>query len=154
MYVNFGCKSSTTLYLTTHFFGAQGWRSVYVNEPGEVLAWCTHQPTNLSWRIKQVLRWHQGAVQILYGKVSTKNWRLTLVKSVMSTLLIDIEKLGTGFNPFAAYIPTFLGVLVTGHSLYKHRRVVPYHLAPDICLRSGYILPSGNPACFLHTMWQ
>ena len=47
----------------------QGWRSVYVNEPGEVLAWCTHQPTNLTWRIKQVLRWHQGAVQLLYTKV-------------------------------------------------------------------------------------
>ncbi|CAB1103980.1 GT2 [Ectocarpus sp. CCAP 1310/34] len=46
----------------------QGWRSVYVNEPGEVLAWCTHQPTNLTWRIKQVLRWHQGAVQLLYTK--------------------------------------------------------------------------------------
>lgn len=46
----------------------QGWRSVYINEPGEVLAWCTHQPHNLAWRIKQVLRWHQGAVQILYGK--------------------------------------------------------------------------------------
>ncbi|CAM9342279.1 unnamed protein product [Ascophyllum nodosum] len=46
----------------------QGWRSVYVNEPGEVLAWCTHQPANLTWRIKQVLRWHQGAVQLLYLK--------------------------------------------------------------------------------------
>ena len=46
----------------------QGWRSVYVNEPGEVLAWCTHQPTSLTWRIKQVLRWHQGAVQLLLFK--------------------------------------------------------------------------------------
>ncbi|CAM9415618.1 unnamed protein product [Ectocarpus sp. 4 AP-2014] len=46
----------------------QGWRSVYVNEPGEVLAWCTHQPSSLTWRIKQVLRWHQGAVQLLIFK--------------------------------------------------------------------------------------
>lgn len=46
----------------------QGWRSLYVNEPGEVLAWCTHQPSSLTWRIKQVLRWHQGAVQILLFK--------------------------------------------------------------------------------------
>ncbi|CAM9632852.1 unnamed protein product, partial [Choristocarpus tenellus] len=46
----------------------QGWKSVYVNEPGEVLAWCTHQPSNLTWRVKQVLRWHQGAAQLLYGK--------------------------------------------------------------------------------------
>eukprot|EP00752_Nemacystus_decipiens_P009511 g8502.t1 len=46
----------------------QGWRSVYVNEPGEVLAWCTHQPSSLTWRIKQVLRWHQGAVQLLLFK--------------------------------------------------------------------------------------
>lgn len=44
---------------------------MYVNEPGEVLAWCTHQPTNLTWRIKQVLRWHQGAVQLLYTKVTS-----------------------------------------------------------------------------------
>lgn len=46
----------------------QGWRSLYVNEPGEVLAWCTHQPSSLTWRIKQVLRWHQGAVQLLLFK--------------------------------------------------------------------------------------
>ncbi|CAM9616241.1 unnamed protein product [Choristocarpus tenellus] len=46
----------------------QGWRSVYVNEPGEVLAWCTYQPDNITWRIKQVLRWHQGAVQLLIFK--------------------------------------------------------------------------------------
>lgn len=46
----------------------QGWTSLYVNEPGEVLAWCTHQPSSLTWRIKQVLRWHQGAVQILLFK--------------------------------------------------------------------------------------
>lgn len=41
---------------------------MYVNEPGEVLAWCTHQPSSLTWRIKQVLRWHQGAVQLLLFK--------------------------------------------------------------------------------------
>ncbi|CAM9783444.1 unnamed protein product [Discosporangium mesarthrocarpum] len=46
----------------------QGWRSVYVNEPGEVLAWCTLQPSSLTWRVKQVLRWHQGAVQLLLFK--------------------------------------------------------------------------------------
>lgn len=39
-----------------------------MNEPGEVLAWCTHQPSSLTWRIKQVLRWHQGAVQLLLFK--------------------------------------------------------------------------------------
>ncbi|KAG5175559.1 cellulose synthase, family GT2 [Tribonema minus] len=45
-----------------------GWRSVYINEPNENLSVCTHQPDNIAWRIKQVLRWHQGAVQLLWFK--------------------------------------------------------------------------------------
>mmetsp|Transcript_4432 Transcript_4432/g.6276 ORF Transcript_4432/g.6276 Transcript_4432/m.6276 type:complete len:1027 (+) Transcript_4432:159-3239(+) len=45
-----------------------GWTSRYVNEPGEHLSMCTHQPNNINWRIKQVLRWHQGAVQLLFFK--------------------------------------------------------------------------------------
>mmetsp|Transcript_8020 Transcript_8020/g.12169 ORF Transcript_8020/g.12169 Transcript_8020/m.12169 type:complete len:1034 (-) Transcript_8020:205-3306(-) len=45
-----------------------GWTSRYVNEPGEHLSMCTHQPNNIEWRIKQVLRWHQGAVQLLFFK--------------------------------------------------------------------------------------
>ncbi|KAG5176027.1 cellulose synthase, family GT2 [Tribonema minus] len=46
----------------------QGWRSVYVVSPasskGEVLARCTLPPDSVTWRVKQVLRWHQGAVQL------------------------------------------------------------------------------------------
>eukprot|EP00612_Vaucheria_litorea_P005782 CAMPEP_0171461346 /NCGR_PEP_ID=MMETSP0945-20130129/5831_1 /TAXON_ID=109269 /ORGANISM="Vaucheria litorea, Strain CCMP2940" /LENGTH=671 /DNA_ID=CAMNT_0011987675 /DNA_START=409 /DNA_END=2424 /DNA_ORIENTATION=+ len=45
-----------------------GWTSRYVNEPGEHLSMCTHQPDSIQWRIKQVLRWHQGAVQLLFYK--------------------------------------------------------------------------------------
>jgi cellulose synthase/poly-beta-1,6-N-acetylglucosamine synthase-like glycosyltransferase len=45
-----------------------GWTSRYVNEPGEHLSMCTHQPNSIEWRIKQVLRWHQGAVQLLFFK--------------------------------------------------------------------------------------
>ncbi|KAG5191792.1 cellulose synthase, family GT2 [Tribonema minus] len=45
-----------------------GWTSRYVNEPGEHLSICTHQPNSIAWRIKQVLRWHQGAVQLLFYK--------------------------------------------------------------------------------------
>ncbi|KAG5179332.1 cellulose synthase, family GT2 [Tribonema minus] len=45
-----------------------GWGSRYVNEPGEHLSMCTHQPNSIAWRIKQVLRWHQGAVQLLFFK--------------------------------------------------------------------------------------
>ena len=59
------------IVVTFHYYCGvffKGWRSVYVNEPGEVLAWCTHQPSSLTWRIKQVLRWHQGAVQLLLFK--------------------------------------------------------------------------------------
>jgi cellulose synthase/poly-beta-1,6-N-acetylglucosamine synthase-like glycosyltransferase len=46
----------------------RGWSSRYVNEPGEHLSMCTHQPDSIGWRIKQVLRWHQGAVQLLFYK--------------------------------------------------------------------------------------
>ncbi len=45
-----------------------GWKSRYINEPGEWLSCCTKQPDNVKWRIKQVLRWHQGAVQLLFYK--------------------------------------------------------------------------------------
>jgi cellulose synthase/poly-beta-1,6-N-acetylglucosamine synthase-like glycosyltransferase len=45
-----------------------GWESRYINEPNEWLSECTHQPNSLSWRIRQVLRWHQGAVQLLFYK--------------------------------------------------------------------------------------
>jgi cellulose synthase/poly-beta-1,6-N-acetylglucosamine synthase-like glycosyltransferase len=31
-----------------------GWTSRYVNEPGEHLSVCTHQPDSIAWRIKQV----------------------------------------------------------------------------------------------------
>jgi cellulose synthase/poly-beta-1,6-N-acetylglucosamine synthase-like glycosyltransferase len=31
-----------------------GWTSRYVNEPGEQLSICTHQPNSIAWRIKQV----------------------------------------------------------------------------------------------------
>ncbi|CAM9163729.1 unnamed protein product [Phaeothamnion confervicola] len=46
----------------------QGWKSVYVNFPGEILAQCTHAPDTVKWRVKQVLRWHQGAAQLLLWK--------------------------------------------------------------------------------------
>ncbi|CAN0113427.1 unnamed protein product, partial [Phaeothamnion confervicola] len=45
-----------------------GWVSRYVNEAGEHLSVCTHQPNSIQWLIKQVLRWHQGAVQLLFYK--------------------------------------------------------------------------------------
>jgi cellulose synthase/poly-beta-1,6-N-acetylglucosamine synthase-like glycosyltransferase len=33
-----------------------GWTSRYVNEPGEQLSMCTHQPNSIAWRIKQVMK--------------------------------------------------------------------------------------------------
>ncbi len=33
---------------------------------GEWLSSCSKQPDNVAWRIKQVLRWHQGAVQLMF----------------------------------------------------------------------------------------
>ncbi|CAN0132012.1 unnamed protein product, partial [Heterosigma akashiwo] len=41
-----------------------GWRSAFVSEPGEALGWCVHQPDSVKWRVKQVFRWHMGAVQL------------------------------------------------------------------------------------------
>jgi Cellulose synthase len=46
----------------------RGWRSVYIDVPGEVLARCTMPPDSVKWRVKQVLRWHQGAVQLAVNK--------------------------------------------------------------------------------------
>ncbi|CAM9312457.1 unnamed protein product [Choristocarpus tenellus] len=41
------------------------WRSAYVCEYGETLAICVEQPNSVAWRVKQVFRWHLGAVQLL-----------------------------------------------------------------------------------------
>jgi hypothetical protein len=48
-----------------------GWTSRYVNEKGEHLSMCTHQPDSIAWRIKQV-RAH-ALMGILYrGEVSKR----------------------------------------------------------------------------------
>jgi cellulose synthase/poly-beta-1,6-N-acetylglucosamine synthase-like glycosyltransferase len=67
----------TTIELFRH-----GWESRYVNQEGEYLSQCTHQPNSIQWRVKQVLRWHQGAVQLLFYK-------------------------GIGFTSFGGEFPTF-----------------------------------------------
>ncbi|CAM9372117.1 unnamed protein product [Phaeothamnion confervicola] len=41
-----------------------GWRSAYVCEPDEALAICVDPPDTVAWRVKQVFRWHLGAVQL------------------------------------------------------------------------------------------
>ncbi|CAM9674844.1 unnamed protein product [Ectocarpus sp. 13 AM-2016] len=46
-------------------FFKQQWRSAYVCEAGETLAVCVEQPNTVAWRVKQVFRWHIGAVQLL-----------------------------------------------------------------------------------------
>ncbi|CAM9642369.1 unnamed protein product [Chrysoparadoxa australica] len=46
----------------------EGWRSAYVAELDEVLAICTQPPDTVRWRIKQIFRWHIGAVQLLFHK--------------------------------------------------------------------------------------
>lgn len=43
---------------------AKGFKSVYVNEENEHLGWCTQEPDNMDWRIKQLFRWHYGAVEL------------------------------------------------------------------------------------------
>lgn len=42
-----------------------GWTSRYVNEPGEHLSLCTHQPNSIAWRIKQVRVLGAANVQLL-----------------------------------------------------------------------------------------
>ncbi|CAM9502564.1 unnamed protein product, partial [Ectocarpus sp. 13 AM-2016] len=64
----------------------QGWKSVYVNFPNERLACCTLPPDTVKWRWKQVLRWHQGAVQLAMWKgwgyaVLGENWGTTFQKA-------------------------------------------------------------------------
>jgi hypothetical protein len=41
-----------------------------VNSPllPQVLALCTQQPDTVAWRVKQIFRWHIGAVQLLFLK--------------------------------------------------------------------------------------
>lgn len=51
-------------HTSLEFFKLQ-WRSAYVCEPGETLAVCVEQPNTVQWRVKQVFRWHIGAVQLL-----------------------------------------------------------------------------------------
>jgi len=43
---------------------AKGFRSVYINEENEHLGWCTQEPNSMEWRIKQLFRWHYGAVEL------------------------------------------------------------------------------------------
>ncbi|CAM9338772.1 unnamed protein product [Hapterophycus canaliculatus] len=51
-------------HTSLEFFKLQ-WRSAYVCETGETLAVCVEQPNTVAWRVKQVFRWHIGAVQLL-----------------------------------------------------------------------------------------
>ncbi|CAM9384881.1 unnamed protein product [Discosporangium mesarthrocarpum] len=51
-------------HTSLEFFKKQ-WVSAYVCEAGETLAVCVEQPNTVAWRIKQVFRWHLGAVQLL-----------------------------------------------------------------------------------------
>jgi hypothetical protein len=43
---------------------AKGFKSVYVNEENEILGSCTQEPNSMDWRIKQLFRWHYGAVEL------------------------------------------------------------------------------------------
>ena len=71
---------------------SRGFKSVYINEENEFLGWCTQastpdnmdtipsllthslthppppqplqEPDNMDWRIKQLFRWHYGAVEL------------------------------------------------------------------------------------------
>ncbi|CAM9825937.1 unnamed protein product, partial [Phaeothamnion confervicola] len=55
-----------------------GWRSAYVCEPDEALAICVDPPDTVEWRVKQVFRWHLGAVQLLCkeGLAFVLAWRM------------------------------------------------------------------------------
>ncbi|KAM3569664.1 hypothetical protein VYU27_008251, partial [Nannochloropsis oceanica] len=43
---------------------SRGFKSVYINEEDELLGRCTQEPDSMDWRIKQLFRWHYGAVEL------------------------------------------------------------------------------------------
>ncbi|CAM9576110.1 unnamed protein product [Phaeothamnion confervicola] len=51
-----------------------GWRSAYVCEPNEALAICVDPPDTVEWRVKQVFRWHLGAVQLFLNDGLRYTW--------------------------------------------------------------------------------
>jgi cellulose synthase/poly-beta-1,6-N-acetylglucosamine synthase-like glycosyltransferase len=94
-----------------------GWESRYINEPGELLSHCTYAPSSIDWRIKQVLRWHQGAVQLLFYK----GIRYTTFSGRHPTLwhrLYAFDQATYYFQAFPGYILLLMPIIygLTGQS--------------------------------------
>jgi cellulose synthase/poly-beta-1,6-N-acetylglucosamine synthase-like glycosyltransferase len=60
----------------------RGWTSRYVNEPGENLSICTHQPNSISWRIKQV-KCERGGYTALAFHIQTRDGATMLSHAAM-----------------------------------------------------------------------
>ncbi|CAM9444245.1 unnamed protein product [Chrysoparadoxa australica] len=81
-----------------------GWKSVYVNSPGEVLSVCTLPPDTVKWRVKQVLRWHQGAVQLALWK----GWSYALGPAKWASQAMRIF----AFDAISYFIQSFAGQIL------------------------------------------
>ncbi|CAM9857880.1 unnamed protein product, partial [Ectocarpus fasciculatus] len=115
----------------------QGWKSVYVNFPNERLACCTLPPDTVKWRWKQVLRWHQGAVQLAMWKgwgyaVLGENWGTTFQKASngeaeISTLQLKMESV-FAFDAVSYFLQAFAGeVLLIFPIVYGFTNSAPFN---------------------------
>ncbi|CAM9128076.1 unnamed protein product [Discosporangium mesarthrocarpum] len=99
----------------------QGWKSVYVNFPKEVLASCTYPPNTVKWRWRQVLsRWHQGAVQLALWKgwgysFSGEHWGSMFQK------VFAFDAMSYFFQSFAG------GILLAFPIVYGWTNVAPFN---------------------------
>ncbi|CAM9618770.1 unnamed protein product [Ectocarpus sp. 8 AP-2014] len=105
----------------------QGWKSVYVNFPNERLACCTLPPDTVKWRWKQVLRWHQGAVQLAMWKgwgyaVLGENWGTTFQKAS------DGEATVFAFDAVSYFLQAFAGeILLIFPIVYGFTNSAPFN---------------------------
>jgi len=62
--IGFSQQSRIEDTLTSIRLFSRGFISVYLNQKDEHLGWCSQEPDNMEWRIKQLFRWHFGAVEL------------------------------------------------------------------------------------------
>jgi len=62
--IGFSQESRIEDTLTSINLFRRGFRSIYINKQDEVLGRCTQEPDSMDWRIKQLFRWHFGAVEL------------------------------------------------------------------------------------------
>ncbi|CAM9254221.1 unnamed protein product, partial [Discosporangium mesarthrocarpum] len=98
----------------------QGWKSVYINWPKERLSCCTYPPNSVKWRWRQVLRWHQGAVQLALWKgwsyaISGEHWASVFQKVF-------------AFDAMSYFLQAFAGeILLVFPIIYGFTNIAPFN---------------------------